>query len=64
MVELFLRLICDDSAQDVVEYAYLALFVGLAGIVVWAAVVALLENHYDVVNDGVQGLWEPPEIGS
>ena len=59
MVELFLRLICDDSAQDVVEYAYLAFFVSLAGIAVWTSVVGLLGNHYDAVNDGVQDLWEP-----
>jgi len=64
MGELLRRFVHDDSAQDVVEYAYLAAFVSVAGIVVWASIVALLGDHYEAVNDGVQDLWEyaPPDL--
>jgi Flp pilus assembly pilin Flp len=51
----------DDSAQELVEYAYLALFVGLAGILVWQAIVGLLGDRYAEYNTNVQGLWEPPD---
>lgn len=55
------RFLRDESAQDLVEYAYLAALVGLVGAVVWASVVQLLGDRYDDYDSGVQGLWEPPE---
>ena len=58
----FRSFLADDSAQDVVEYAYLALFVGLVGIVVWSSVVDLLGLRYTDYNDNVQDLWEPPPV--
>jgi Flp pilus assembly pilin Flp len=54
------RLLHEDSAQDLVEYAYLAALVGLAGLLVWAAIVGLLGERYSEYNSGVQGLWESP----
>ena len=57
----FRSFLADDSAQDVVEYAYLALFVGLVGIVVWAAVVDLIGDRYDDYEQDVQDEWESPE---
>jgi Flp pilus assembly pilin Flp len=57
-VSRFLR---EDSAQELVEYAYLAMFVGLAGILVWQAIVGLLGDRYAEYNTNVQGLWEPPD---
>jgi Flp pilus assembly pilin Flp len=50
----------DESAQDLVEYAYLSAFVGLAGILVWAAIVTLLGARYADYNTGVQNQWCPP----
>jgi hypothetical protein len=54
----FLR---DESAQDLVEYAYLGLFVGLTGIVVWAAIVDLLGLRYAEYNTQVQSIWVSPD---
>ena len=51
----------DDSAQDVVEYAFLALFVGLVGIVLWPVIVTLIGARYTNYNTGVQNVWESPE---
>jgi Flp pilus assembly pilin Flp len=50
----------DESAQDLVEYAYLSAFVGLAGLAVWTAIVQLLGARYADYNSGVQSLWCTP----
>jgi hypothetical protein len=62
------RLFVDDSAQDLVEYAWLAFWVGLSGLLVWATVVVLIGQRYtDYIGDGdpsnisgVQQLWDQP----
>jgi hypothetical protein len=51
----------EDSAQDLVEYAYLSAFVGLAGLVVWATIVQLLGERYADYNTGIQSQWCPPD---
>jgi Flp pilus assembly pilin Flp len=51
----------EESAQDLVEYAYLSAFVGLAGLVVWATIVQLLGARYADYNTGVQSQWCPPD---
>jgi len=63
MADLLRRFCRDDSGQDIVEYAFLALFVSLAGLAMWSGVAGLLGEHYEFVNDGVQDLWEPPPLG-
>ena len=58
----------EESAQELVEYAWLAFWVGLSGLLVWAAVVVLLGDRYtDYIGDadpnnitGVQQLWDQP----
>ena len=55
------RFFSDDSAQDLVEYAYLGLFVGLTGIVVWAGIVDLLGLRYTDYNNQVQSIWISPD---
>jgi Flp pilus assembly pilin Flp len=59
-IRLFLR---EDSAQDIVEYAYLALFIGLTGIVLWPAIALLIRDRYENYNTNVQSepLWKSPE---
>jgi Flp pilus assembly pilin Flp len=52
--------LADDSAQDLVEYAYLAVFVGLVGVAVWGSIVQLLGIRYAGYNAGVQTLWCSP----
>ena len=62
------RFVLDDQGQDMVEYAFLAAFIGIAG---WAAVMAIDEavgDAYDTWQDpavGVPSLWQPAEpVGS
>jgi hypothetical protein len=61
MGRLILSFLNDDSAQDLVEYAYLGLFVGLVGIVTWASIVDLMGDRYTEYNADVQGLWVSPD---
>jgi Flp pilus assembly pilin Flp len=53
------QFIRDDSAQDIVEYGYLAALVGLTGILVWGAIVNLLGLRYTDYNNNVQNVWFP-----
>jgi Flp pilus assembly pilin Flp len=61
---LLARFAADDGAQDLVEYALLAAFIGLAG---WAIVTTLpdvMRTTYESWMDptgGVPGQWDPPE---
>ena len=61
MRELLRRFVRDESAQEVVEYAYAVLFLGLVGIVLWGVILGLLGDRYTDYNDGVQELWVPPD---
>jgi Flp pilus assembly pilin Flp len=52
-------LIRDDGGQDLVEYGLLGLFVGLAGLAAWQAIVTGLGTSYSGYDSGVQSLWVP-----
>ena len=56
----------DDSGQDVVEYALLTAFFGLAALAAWTSIQAALGSSYSRTTTGVQGLWAntPPPSGS
>ena len=53
------RLFPDEQGQDLVEYALLGLFVGLAGLTAWNAIASALGIAYTGYDSGVQALWEP-----
>jgi Flp pilus assembly pilin Flp len=60
---LLVRLVTEDGGQDLVEYALLAAFIGIAG---WAVLMTLpgvigttYESWLDPTN-GVPGQWDPP----
>ena len=61
---LVARFVAEDGAQDLVEYALLAAFIGLAG---WAILMTLpdaMRTTYESWTDptvGVPGQWDPPE---
>ena len=61
---LVARFVADDGAQDLVEYALLAAFIGVAG---WAILTTLRQDMYDTFDTwrdttvGVPGQWDPPE---
>lgn len=53
----------DDSAQDLVEYALLAGFIGISGYVALDAIVPALASTYTSWLDpstGVPSKWDPP----
>jgi len=50
----------EDLGQDMVEYALLAAFIGLAGFVVLRSLGIVISAAYTGWDSGVQGLWEPP----
>ena len=54
------RIARDDSGQDVVEYALLTAFYGLAALAAWTTIRDALGVSYSRTTTGVQGLWDPP----
>lgn len=58
--EMVRRLLVDDGAQDLVEYAFLAAFVGLAGMAGWAAIQNAIQQVYIAWDTAEQNLWRPP----
>jgi Flp pilus assembly pilin Flp len=57
------RLLREDDGQDVVEYALLAVFVGIVGYLALTGIRTEAFNTYTQWQDpssGVPGLWDPP----
>jgi Flp pilus assembly pilin Flp len=48
----------EDSGQDVVEYALLTAFFGLAALAAWTSLREALAANYRATTTGVQ--WDPP----
>jgi Flp pilus assembly pilin Flp len=57
------RIARDDSGQDVVEYALLTAFFGLAALAAWTSIRDALAVNYSGTTSGVQSLWDPPPPG-
>jgi len=55
------RLVADDGAQELVEYAMLGAFVALFGALLWKGIVLLLADRYTEYNTNVPQYWEPPD---
>jgi Flp pilus assembly pilin Flp len=53
---MFLRLIFDDDAQDLIEYALLAGLIGIVGVAAWSNVGVAIKNAYVGWDVGVQGV--------
>jgi Flp pilus assembly pilin Flp len=61
---LLARFVAHDGGQDLVEYAFLAAFIGIAGWAVIMTVPTAIGDTYQSWIDpsnGVPGLWDPPE---
>ena len=54
------RWISDQAGADLIEYALLAAFVALAGLVGFNAISGAIGVSYTGSNDAVQNLWEVP----
>ena len=64
MADLFSRLLLNDDAQDVVEYALLTAGIGLAGIAAWPLIAVGINNAYAAFDADTQDIWEVPDPGS
>jgi hypothetical protein len=53
-------LLLGDRGQDLVEYALLTAFVGLAGAAAWGAIQNAVQAGYLAWDTAEQDLWEPP----
>ena len=60
---LLVRLVFDDQAQDLIEYALLSAGLGFAGIATWPAIQTAIGATYTTLDIATQGLWEPPPPG-
>ena len=55
------RLISEEDAQDLIEYALLSAFIGLAGVTVFSGIGAAMGTAYDSWVDGADGAVEMPD---
>jgi Flp pilus assembly pilin Flp len=58
-----LEFLVDDSAQDLMEYVLLSLFIGLAGIAALNGISAAIGTYYVNSNSSVTNLWRSPDPG-
>ena len=63
MLTILDRLLRDDDGQDIVEYAFLAAFFGVASYVILSQLAPTVLSTYTSWIDptsGVPSLWDPP----
>lgn len=61
---LLSRLLFDDQAQDLIEYALLSAGLGFAGLATWPAIQTAIGVTYGTLDTATQNLWEPPPPGA
>jgi Flp pilus assembly pilin Flp len=59
MRNLIAHLVLSDKGQDLIEYALLAAFIGLAGVGLFNVIAASMNASYTSWDTGVNNLWEP-----
>ena len=64
MLDLLRRLIVDEDAQDIVEYALLTASIGLMGMAVWPLIAAGIGVAYQDFDQDTQDIWETPPPGT
>ena len=60
MNELLGRLLKDETGQDLIEYALLTTFIGLAGAIGLSLIRTAINTTYVSWNGGMNNLWQPP----
>ena len=63
MRSLLTRLLLDDQAQDLIEYALLSAGLGFVGLAAWPATLSAIGSTYTSLDSATQNLWEPPSPG-
>jgi Flp pilus assembly pilin Flp len=54
------RLLSDEQGQDLIEYALLSTFIGLAGIGVFGLITNAISTVYGSWNTETNNIWETP----
>jgi Flp pilus assembly pilin Flp len=57
----WLRVLSEESGQDVIEYALLTAVIAVAGILTWVALANKAYTSYSAVDSNVQGLARPSD---
>jgi Flp pilus assembly pilin Flp len=55
------RLLRETDGQDIVEYALLTAFIGMAGAAAWSAMLTAVGNMFTGVSGVVWNRWEPAD---
>ena len=53
----------NESGQELIEYALLALVIGAAGVLIFPSIVSKLSAGYVAENAAIQADWEPCDPG-
>ena len=56
---IFIRLVCDESGQDTIEYVLVTAGIGIVTIATWPGIEAAIRVSYQALDTNTQGLWEP-----
>jgi Flp pilus assembly pilin Flp len=59
MVTLIMRAVRDDEGQDLIEYALLALLIGLAGVLAFPIIRTRMGTAFSGWGSGVNAVWIP-----
>jgi Flp pilus assembly pilin Flp len=59
MRNLMAQLVWNEEGQDLIEYALLAAFIGLAGVGVFNVIAASMNASYSSWDTGINSLWQP-----
>jgi Flp pilus assembly pilin Flp len=59
LIHIAARLVVDDGAQDLVEYALLSGFIGIAGVLLFPAIKDGMSTAYGNWNSAAQDAWQP-----
>ena len=60
MRALLSRLVKEERGQDIAEYAMLAAFVGICGLIAWGIIQGVVRDAYIAWDTTDQNNWEPP----
>jgi Flp pilus assembly pilin Flp len=58
-----MRLVREEHGQDLVEYALLLAFFGIAVLAVWTSIADGIAARYGRTRSGTQSLWDTPPPG-
>ena len=64
MLTLLHRLVVEENAQDLIEYALLCTVIGFAGAAAFQLIMSAIGNTYGQWDTQVNDLWNTPDPGA